>query len=204
MFQKLNEKTSSKIGEMPRKARITSMPSVIEIVGAVKGGAYPDTGGAAATAATAAAAAAATAAASLDPLSSVLAVLNSNPYIIGIFYVFLNLGGRFLSMELTKRQEWFLSLPSVRPIILFAVMFIATRNLGVAFWSTTIILSIIWFLANENSKFCLIPSWRAEETNQKVEDKIYEEKMKKLQTHDHHPEEIHEETHTEQESPTTE
>lgn len=96
----------------------------------------------------------------IDSLSATLNIFNSNPYLIGIFYLFLNLGGRFLSLELTKRQEWFLSQPYVRPFILFAVMFISTRNVAVAFWTTVGILSVLWVFANENSEFCLIPGWK--------------------------------------------
>jgi len=100
----------------------------------------------------------------LDTLSSTLNVFNANPYLIGVFYLFLNLGGRFLSLELTKRQEWFLSQSYVRPFILFAVMFISTRNIAVAFWTTIGILSVLWVFANENSDFCLIPGWKQNQT----------------------------------------
>lgn len=122
----------------------------------------------------------------LDPLSATIMSLNANPYIIGIFYIFLNLGGRFLSMELTKRQEWFLAQPYVRPFILFSVMFIATRNLAVAFWSTTFILSVLWLFANEDSALCLIPEWRNKKSNQVEADKVYQEKMKKLESGEQH------------------
>ena len=111
----------------------------------------------------------------MDPLSSTLSLLNSNPYLIGVFYLFLNLGGRFLSLELTKRQEWFLAQPYIRPFILFAVMFISTRNLAVAFWTTVGILSVLWVFANENSAFCLIPGWK-----EKTPENNYDVNMSKL------------------------
>ena len=140
----------------------------------------------------------------LDPLSATLTVLNGNPYIIGIFYIFLNLGGRFLSMELTKRQEWFLAQPYVRPFILFAVMFIATRNLAVAFWATALVLSVLWLFANENSSLCLIPGWRTDGSKKVEADKTYDEKMKAVQKHAedhhvHHEEEVkHDDEHHEE------
>lgn len=73
--------------------------------------------------------------------------------------ILLNLGGRFLPMELTKQQEAFLQTAWVRPVILFVVIFIGTRNLAVAFWLTLGIFSILWFFANEKSAFCMIPGW---------------------------------------------
>lgn len=97
--------------------------------------------------------------ASMDPISSTILALNANPYIIGMFMLLLNLGGRFLSLELTKKQEAFLQSPWVRPLIFFTVIFIATRNLVAAFWVTLLFFFIIWVVANENSPFCMIPSW---------------------------------------------
>jgi hypothetical protein len=123
----------------------------------------------------------------MDPLSSTLAIMGANPYMIGIFYVFLNLGGRFLTLELTRRQEWFLSQPFMRPFILFSVMFIATRNLAVAFYTTVGVLSVLWLFANENSALCMIPGWRDELSQKKkeAEDKSYQDTMKAIKKHHH-------------------
>lgn len=114
----------------------------------------------------------------IDPLSSMLYTLNTNPYLIGILMILLNLGGRFLPLELTKNQESFLQSPFVRPVILFTVIFIATRNLAVAFWLTLAIFSLLWFLANEKSEWCIIPGWK--EFNNDEKEKAYQENFKKL------------------------
>jgi len=123
----------------------------------------------------------------IDALSSTINLLNSNPYLIAVFYLFLNLGGRYLSLELTKRQEWVLSQPLLRPFILFTVMFISTRNIAVAFWTTIGILSVLWVFANENSDFCLIPGWKeGAKTPNNYEDIMGKLKkmMKPYETHD--------------------
>ena len=95
----------------------------------------------------------------VDPISQVILSLNSNPYLVGSMILLLNLGGRFLSLELTKKQEEFFQQPWIRPLIFFTVIFIATRNLVVAFWVTVIFFFIIWVVANEHSPFCMIPTW---------------------------------------------
>jgi hypothetical protein len=115
----------------------------------------------------------------LDPFTNFISLVNSNPYIIGVTYLFLNLCGRFLTMELTKQQEQFLAKPFLRPFILFAVMFVGTRNIAIAFWSTIGILSILWFFANENHILCLIPGWRSSDNSES--DKSYENNMKAIQ-----------------------
>jgi hypothetical protein len=94
-----------------------------------------------------------------DPITSTIMAVNSNPYLIGIFMLLLNLGGRFLSLELTKKQEALLQQPWIRPLIFFTVIFMATRNVVAAFWVTILFFFIIWVVANENSPFCMIPSW---------------------------------------------
>ena len=113
-----------------------------------------------------------------DPISQTILSLNSNPYLIGIFMLLLNLGGRFLSLELTKKQEAFLQQPWIRPLIFFTVIFIATRNLIVAFWVTLFFFFIIWVVANEHSSFCMIPSWCGHDLEKETEK--YETNIQKL------------------------
>lgn len=92
---------------------------------------------------------------SLSPLNSLLQVFNQNPYFIGLMMLILNLGGRFISLEVTKQQEQFLQLPWVRRVLIFTVLFVATRNLWVAFWMTLIVVLFLGYLFNENSALCL-------------------------------------------------
>jgi len=119
----------------------------------------------------------------VDPLSMTLFSLNSNPYLIGIFMILLNLGARFLPMELTKQQEGFLQSSWVRPAILFVVIFIGTRNLAVAFWLTLAIFSMLWFFANEKSAFCMIPGW-CEQSHEppKEHESLYEKNLRQVRS----------------------
>ena len=104
----------------------------------------------------------------LDPLSATILQMNTNPYLIGMFMLLLNLGGRFLSLELTKKQESFLQSAWLRPLLFFTVIFIATRNLVAAFWITLLFFFVIWVVANEHSPFCMIPSWCSNESEREL------------------------------------
>jgi hypothetical protein len=100
---------------------------------------------------------AATAAApTVGPLESVLGVFNTNLYFVGIMMLILNLGGRFIAMEITKEQEHFFQNPWVRRFLIFVVIFVATRNLIISFWLTIIVVLILGYLFNENSSLWLI------------------------------------------------
>ena len=104
----------------------------------------------------------------LDPLSATIMTINTNPYIIGVFMILMNLGGRFLSLELTKKQEAMFQSPLIRPLIFFTVVFMATRNIVAAFWITLLLFFVIWVVANENSPFCMIPDWCGDATKEKT------------------------------------
>ena len=67
----------------------------------------------------------------------------------------LNLGGRFINLEVTKNQELFLQRPWVRRVLIFVVLFVATRSLHVAFWTTVVVVLLLGYLFNENSAMCL-------------------------------------------------
>lgn len=92
---------------------------------------------------------------SLGPIEAGILSLNSNPYFIGTMMLMLNLGGRFLSLEMSKSQEAFFQNVWVRRFLIFIVVFVGTRNVVVAFWMTLLIVLLIGYLFNENSSLCL-------------------------------------------------
>jgi hypothetical protein len=84
--------------------------------------------------------------------------INSNPYFIGVMMLILNLGGRFLSLEVSKGQEQFFSNPIIRRFLLFVVLFVGTRNILVAAGMTIIIIILLGYLLNENSDLFIFNS----------------------------------------------
>jgi hypothetical protein len=97
----------------------------------------------------------------LDSILASIHDINMNPYVLGFAYILLNLGGRFMVMSVTPAQEAFLQNIVFRPLLLFAIMFIGTRNLVVAFWMTLLILLILHYFLNENSTWYLLRDWTA-------------------------------------------
>lgn len=102
-----------------------------------------------------AAAPAAMAAATQGTFDILLSTVNTNPYFIGLMMIFMNLGGRFLGLEISPKQEQFFQHPLVRRLLIFTVLFIATRNIWVAFWLTIVIVLLVGYLLNEKSSLCL-------------------------------------------------
>jgi len=91
-----------------------------------------------------------------DNFSNMFHDINTNPYVLGIAYILLNLGGRFMVLSVTPAQEAFLQNIIFRPLLLFAIMFIGTRNMVVAFWLTLVIMVALQYLLNEQSDWYLL------------------------------------------------
>lgn len=111
-------------------------------------------------------AAAAVAQGALHPLDAFLATMNTNPYLIGTAMLLLNLGGRFIAMEVTKGQEQFFQNVWVRRFLIFVVLFMGTRNLVVAFWMWLVIVLFLGYLFNENSTLCLFTGGTCQTTEE--------------------------------------
>lgn len=91
----------------------------------------------------------------INPFDAMIGALNSNPYFIGTMMLMLNLGGRFISLEMSRNQEALFQNPWIRRILIFVVLFVGTRNVMVAFWMSVIIILLLGYLFNENSSLCL-------------------------------------------------
>jgi hypothetical protein len=93
-----------------------------------------------------------------SPFDSFIMGINGNPYFVGFMMLMLNLGGRFIGLELTRSQEQFLQNVWVRRILIFIVLFMGTRNVLVAFWMWLGVVFLLGYVLNENSSMCIFGS----------------------------------------------
>lgn len=91
----------------------------------------------------------------LNPIELLITSVNTNTYFIGFMMILLNLGGRHLATGLTPEQDKVFQHPWFRRILLFVVIFVATRNVFTAFWLSIALIVIIAFLTNETSDLYL-------------------------------------------------
>lgn len=87
---------------------------------------------------------------------SLFEVLNNSKYFSGFIMILMNLGSKYVSLELSEEQEEFLSRKLIRRLLVFAIFFVATRDVLVSIILTGIFILFIGSLLNDNSKFCLI------------------------------------------------
>ena len=107
--------------------------------------------------------------------------LFDNKYIIGIIMVVINLGARFIVNELNEEQKKWINSKYLRRILIFLVIFMATRDIVISIILTIVVVMVIFEFFNEDSEYSLVPKKEKNidnsndlDKNQKI-DKIIEE-----------------------------
>ena len=88
---------------------------------------------------------------------SSLESLNQSKFFAGIIMLILNIGSRFITVEFSESQEAYLRNSVGRQLLIFAITFMATRDLITSLILTGIFSVLADHLFNENSNYCLLP-----------------------------------------------
>ena len=90
-------------------------------------------------------------------LDNVLGSLNSNKYIYAICMILLNVGAKYIEVDLQMGHKKVLSSKLIRRLLIFTVAFIATRDVVASLIITASFVIIILNLFNSKSKYCVLP-----------------------------------------------
>jgi len=99
--------------------------------------------------------------------------LNGSKYFAGIMMLLMNLGGRYISMELTEMHEKILNHKFIRRLLVFVLVFYATRDIKVSLVLTAVFIIIVSGIFNEDSKYCIIPNSLIINKNRKIKKEEY-------------------------------
>ena len=83
--------------------------------------------------------------------------INNNKYFYAITMILLNMGAKYLEMDLVESHRQFLSSKVLRRIIIFTVSFVATRDIIASLIITASFVIIVLNLFNEKSNYCVLP-----------------------------------------------
>ena len=83
--------------------------------------------------------------------------INNSKLFAGLVMILLNIGSRFVKIEVSKSQEKYLKKSLGRHLMIFAVSWLGTRDVLIALTVTAIFNVFIGYLFNEKSRFCIIP-----------------------------------------------
>ena len=83
--------------------------------------------------------------------------LNNSKFFAGLVMILLNIGSKYITIELSKSQEEYLKNKVGRQILIFAISWMGSRDILVALVLTSIFTVLTNHLFNEESQFCVIP-----------------------------------------------
>jgi hypothetical protein len=93
----------------------------------------------------------------INILDTSLSLLNNSKYFAAIMMLLMNLGSRYISLELSQFHEEILSKPIVRRLLVFTIIFMATRDIKTSLILTAVFIILISGIFNEDSKYCILP-----------------------------------------------
>ena len=83
--------------------------------------------------------------------------INNSKFLAGIVMLLLNVGSKYIELGLSKTQEHALRNALGRELLIFAVVFMGTRDIILSIVMTASFKILSEHLFNEESRFCIIP-----------------------------------------------
>ena len=83
--------------------------------------------------------------------------LNSSRFFAGIIMLMLNLGSKYISVNLSQTQEEFLKASLARELLIFSIVWMGTRDIYISIVLTACFIILADYLFNEKSKLCIMP-----------------------------------------------
>jgi len=92
-----------------------------------------------------------------DEKTGFLSSLNNSKLFAGLVMIMLNIGSKYITIELSKSQEQYLRNSVGRQMLIFAISWMGSRDIVIALVLTAVFTILTDHLFNENSDFCIIP-----------------------------------------------
>lgn len=84
--------------------------------------------------------------------------LNSSKFFAGVIMILLNMGGKLISIQFSKSTEEYMKYSLSKQILVFAMAWMATRDIYTALILTAVFTVLSEYLFNEESKLCVVPN----------------------------------------------
>ena len=83
--------------------------------------------------------------------------LNSNMFFAGIMMLTLNIGSRYVQLNLSPSAESYLKYAITKEFLVFTIAWMGTRNIYVALTLTAAFVVLADYGLNDKSNFCILP-----------------------------------------------
>jgi hypothetical protein len=92
-------------------------------------------------------------------LTGLMSKINNSPMLAGIAMLLLNIGSRYIEIGLSKTQEEALRAGLARELLIFAMVYMGTKDVLLSIGMTAAFVVLSEHLLNDESNFCVIPSY---------------------------------------------
>ena len=89
-------------------------------------------------------------------MENILTRLNHSKYFSGLIMILLNIGSKYVSLELSEAQQQFLNHPIIRKLLVFTIFFVATKDIVISVILSTIFIIFIFGVFHEESRICIV------------------------------------------------
>lgn len=93
----------------------------------------------------------------LNSLNGFANAFNNNKYVFGVIMILMNLGARYVENELLTSHKALLKSTILRRLLIFSVVFAATRDLFISLTLTAAFVIIVQVFLNPESQLCILP-----------------------------------------------
>jgi hypothetical protein len=93
----------------------------------------------------------------MDVINNAINSLNSSTFFAGIMMICLNIGSRYIQLNLDESTESYIKYALTKEILVFTISWMATRNIYTALVLTAVFVVLADFVLNEKSNYCLLP-----------------------------------------------
>ena len=93
----------------------------------------------------------------IDVFRELIKTLNSSKFFIGIMMIVLNIGSKYIEIDLGKNHKQLLNNKILRRILIFTIVFIATKDILISLIVTAVFVILVLNLFNQDSPLCILP-----------------------------------------------
>jgi hypothetical protein len=86
-----------------------------------------------------------------------ISYLNSNKFFAGVVMILLNIGSRYITLNISRSSEEYLKMGVTRQLLVFTMAWMGTRDIYHALILTVVFIMLSDFAFNDESPFCCVP-----------------------------------------------
>ena len=92
----------------------------------------------------------------INVIKELFNTLNTSNFFIGIMMILLNIGSKYIEVDLENHKQ-LLNTTIMRRLVIFTIVFIATKDILTSLIVTAVFIILVLNLFNTESKYCILP-----------------------------------------------